>query len=179
MQHLTRWRTVTAAATTAALAAGAFGVAYAVSGGPDQPVAIEIAASGAEDVVLPQVVPDRDESPESTDSASDESDTDQSGTSLESEPSHDSDSPSEAVNSAAGQRSGQGAVAIAPDDSSFSASPSSPSSDSPSLSSDDAMDSTSVADVSTQFVSPASISSDSDSISIGDSDSHDTVDSSE
>jgi len=47
MQHLTRWRTVTAAATTAALAAGAFGVANAVSGNVEQPAAIELAPDAA------------------------------------------------------------------------------------------------------------------------------------
>ena len=58
MQHLNRWRTVTATATTAALAAGAFGIATVVSGAPAQPEAIQIAASGpAEEVeVLPVVV---------------------------------------------------------------------------------------------------------------------------
>lgn len=48
MQHLTRWRTVTAAAGTAALAAGALGIAGAVSG-DDRPAAIELAATDAKD----------------------------------------------------------------------------------------------------------------------------------
>jgi hypothetical protein len=49
MQHLTRWRTVTAAATTAALAAGAFGIANAVSTRTEQPSAIELTSGAARD----------------------------------------------------------------------------------------------------------------------------------
>ncbi|MEX2550951.1 MAG: hypothetical protein WD638_12055 [Nitriliruptoraceae bacterium] len=46
MIHLTSWRAVTAAATAAALAAGAFGIGAAVSNPPAAPTPIELASEG-------------------------------------------------------------------------------------------------------------------------------------
>ena len=66
MQHLTRWRTVTAAATTAALAAGAFGIANAVSASTEQPSASELGTDASVDGLA--VVDDENEGLDSTDS---------------------------------------------------------------------------------------------------------------
>jgi hypothetical protein len=44
--HLTSWRTVTAAATMAAVAAGAFGLGAAVSDPPEAPAPIELTSEG-------------------------------------------------------------------------------------------------------------------------------------